>query len=81
MWNLSSGEGIGQFGTGQQPLTLLHLDGSLIVVRREDTTGPARGLIALYIGTINGNQIDGSVTYWHGGGPRTDTWVGRLESR
>ncbi len=81
IWTFSNTQGLGQFGTGNQPLTLIHADNEVIAVRREDTSGPAMGLIAVYLGMIQGNRIQGSVTYWHGNGPRTGMWSGVLEKQ
>ncbi len=80
-WSFSGSQGVGHFGTGNQPLTIEHIDSTTIAVRRADRTGPATGLVALYMGRIEGQAITGSVIYYDGGrtnAPRTNAWNGIL---
>ena len=75
-------DGRGLFGTGDQPMSILHLDHDLMIVKRTDTTGPATGLVAVYSGQIAGKRINGSVAYYPGGrvaGARTGTWFGVID--
>jgi len=81
VWTFSSPHGIGRFGTGVQQVTVEHIDVSSIAVRRVDTNGPANGLIALYMGRIEGQRIIGSVLYYdrsHPDWPRNGVWTGVL---
>jgi hypothetical protein len=82
VWKFISRQGTARFGTGDQPVTIEHIDGGFIAVRRVDTTGPAQGLTALYLGQIDGKRITGSVLYYdraHPSVPNTDTWFGVIQ--
>lgn len=65
-----------------------------ITIRRQDVSGHSRGLIAMYSGSVNGNHIEGTVTYtwtrpqfalsWPGTTPKSrpnsGSWTGTLEN-
>jgi len=59
----SSNNGIGVFGTGNQPLVLEHFDGKSIEVSRNDTVGNWLGS-AIYTGQTDGTKINGTVRYF-----------------
>lgn len=77
-WSFASKQGIGHFGTGDQPMLIEHLTSSAIAVRRKDVSGPVKGLEALYLGEINdGHVIGAAIGYPPGGGaPNTNSWYG-----
>jgi hypothetical protein len=78
IWTFNGNQGVGQFGTGNQPLTIESFDGVSIAVRRRDTSGPWGGS-ALYVGQIAGNIVSGQVTYYDpNGGTRSGGWSGTI---
>jgi hypothetical protein len=75
--------GTGSYATSDPGLTIEHLDHDFIAVRRTDLSGCAKGLRAIYMGKIAGQQITGSVIYYEHGNleaPRTDAWHGFIDS-
>ena len=78
IWHLNGTAGMGQFGTGNQQLTVEHITASAIAIRRVD----ASGFQALYTGVIQGNRIFGSVLYYdvrNPNLPKTGVWNGTIE--
>jgi hypothetical protein len=79
VWTFNGNQGIGAFGTGNQPMTIENFANGNISVRRTDTTGNWHGS-ALYVGHIDGNTVSGQVTYFDpGGGRRVGVWHGTVE--
>jgi hypothetical protein len=78
IWHLNGTAGMGQFGTGNQQLTVEHITASAIAVRRVDSSA----FKALYTGVIQGNRIFGSVLYYDANNPnipRTGVWNGTIQ--
>jgi len=76
-WSFSGSHGFGHFDSGDEPLTVEHIDASSIAVRRADKSG----FRALYLGRIDGQNIIGTVIYYdvnRANSPRTAVWKGIL---
>jgi hypothetical protein len=85
IWSFAGKQGVGRWDTGPVAnLIIEHFDEKTVAVRREDVTGPGQGIRGLYVGTRNGNHIDGTFTWsWPGHGQLstgTVNWVGIVAS-
>jgi hypothetical protein len=68
-WSFQGKQGTGKWQTGPVAnLTVERFDAGGISIRREDTSGPGKGIKGLYTGVRNGDRIEGRFTWvWPGG--------------
>jgi hypothetical protein len=68
-WSFQGKQGVGKWLTGPVAnLTVERFDAGGISIRREDTSGPGKGIKGLYTGVRNGDRIEGRFTWvWPGG--------------
>jgi hypothetical protein len=70
-WTFHGTEGSGRWQTGAMAeLTVQQFDPMWIIIRRSDPVGPSAGLIAIYRGRLDGDRVEGTVTW---------TWVGHWD--
>jgi hypothetical protein len=68
-WSFQGKQGTGKWQTGPvASLTVERFDAGGISIRREDTSGPGKGIKGLYTGVRKGDRIEGTFTWvWPGG--------------
>jgi hypothetical protein len=67
-WTFNGTEGTGQWRSGAfANLTVQQFDPGWVIIRRSDPSGTSPGLTAIYVGKIQGQRVEGTVTWrWLG---------------
>lgn len=73
IWTFNGVDGTGQWDGGAvADLLVQQSDPAWIIIRRSDTSGTSPGLTAIYVGKLNGDRIEGKVTW---------TWLGHWDQQ
>jgi hypothetical protein len=85
IWTFNRTEGRGRWpGSGAiANLSVERWDSGIVIIHRTDTAGRTPGITATYIGKIQGNRVDGDVTWaWpgHWSKPAVGKWYATIEA-
>jgi CHAT domain-containing protein/tetratricopeptide (TPR) repeat protein len=81
-WSFTGANGTGEWRDGSvADLIVQQFDSTWVIIRRSDSSGISPGLIANYVGKLNGDRVEGTVTWiWigHWTGPIQGKWHATL---